>query len=135
MLRYKIIAVAMCIVVLTSGCSGILQGDENPTTDNDATNDSVNAREKPETPGSSNLSTGNKIKSSNTNQRLSYFSTIFWSTVTNTSITVGNISRKSSTLRVTYLGNFTNQSRTISELTYITAIFAGVVNKRAVLNH
>jgi hypothetical protein len=119
----------MCIVVLTSGCSGILQGDERPTTDENTTNNSKSKTNNTETTNSDNLSNGNIRQNNTTSGESSYFNSVFKSTVANMSINVEKMSTKDNILYMYYQGNFTNESRTISDLTYITAIFAGVVNK------
>jgi hypothetical protein len=113
-------------MVISSGCTGLVQNQKNSTkSDNSVATSSI---DKTITEAETNKNISNVNNTQNKSVE-SHYSSLFISTIGKLGLEVNSISKEGETIQLNYTGNFSNESRTISELKYITAIFAGVVNK------
>lgn len=117
MLRKKLTVIAIVLLILTTGCSGLTQ-QSNSTQTNLSPETSTNEIAD-QTDGENN---SNKIiKDRN-------YTAHFTTKLNYSPINIHSISRNERTIRVKYIGKFNNKSKTTSEVIYIITRFSSVLN-------
>lgn len=127
MLEKKSAAIIISVVIVVSGCSVLNTGTDTADPDNH-TQDTVSV----ETTSQSDFSNKSSTDTPKTDNGISGESTYinsFESLIDNDKVDIINITKENNSLKVSYVGNFSNKSRTTSEIAYILTKYAAVVNK------
>jgi hypothetical protein len=128
MLKNDIVSIVICITLITAGCSVYQGGNKSKVSNENPTKTLDNKNIVTITPTTSQ--NGNSKNKNNTDEFIQYnYTLIFKSAVIKAPVNISNISECGNTLQLNYTGNFSNKSRTTSEMAYLTTIFAEVLNQ------